>query len=688
MNPRSPTGSAASRLVSSLTIALVSALLALGGELPEIFPQDAAPGEPHVVYVSESAREIQVRRRGALDAPLWAYVRPRNGSARNGLDFRDFETGIDFAAGSATAIVRGQIIDDYWREDVESFFLNFYEAGDSAEIFSTIEVRIVSDDTADQPLNPLGVEALCFDFPGHENLKSFAPAPDRKLFVVSGTAHIAAGQTLQKYFLNGERDQSFQTFRGPSRLGKAFPLDDGACFIPRQIDGSSMFELWRLKPDGTIDPAHRVITVWREVADLKLAPDGTIYLLHRDSQLRGSVARLNSDGSLDTTFLGVAGYSDVTEFEMTTRGELFVTGSVGGTHGRMSKLARDGGIDRNFAVAGVVTRIEAFGDNLFVAVYEGAAPGRFVRILPSGAIDPGFRPIPIEAFTPFPVRDSAGRFYNRERFIISDWVVGWRLRRHLASGELDPSYPEGTFSISAFPTLIGADAAAMYYHDEWRPRIEVNGIPYQCASGKHPLVRIPFEPAPMRIILAPHDVVPESALNFFLESASNPRITIARTGANSQALTLRYRTRADSAEAGSDFAHIEASTEFAPGQTRMAIPVAIVNDRIPEPREQFYLEFFAMDGLALGAVAIKIGNDDRGLAIARATRLANGRLRIPIASHASAPVAIYTSVDLQQWSEHPTAQIDGSQIIEIDTTGPARFFAAPNLPETGEIPLD
>lgn len=73
------------------------------------------------------------------------------------------------------------------------------------------------------------------------------------------------------------------------------------------------------------------------------------------------------------------------------------------------------------------------------------------------------------------------------------------------------------------------------------------------------------------------------------ENAGRVRIQVTRYGRTNRAVSVRFRTRSDTAKAGQDFAATSGKLRFGRGVTRRSFTVKILNDRRREPAEYLVL---------------------------------------------------------------------------------------------------
>ena len=73
------------------------------------------------------------------------------------------------------------------------------------------------------------------------------------------------------------------------------------------------------------------------------------------------------------------------------------------------------------------------------------------------------------------------------------------------------------------------------------------------------------------------------------EGVGRVTVRVERYGRTDRAVTVRYRTRSDTAMAGKDFVSTSGEVRFAPGVTSRSFTVKILNDRRAEGNEDLVL---------------------------------------------------------------------------------------------------
>jgi uncharacterized delta-60 repeat protein len=249
------------------------------------------------------------------------------------------------------------------------------------------------------------------------------PMPNGQLLV---QGRYQNGATQRNYLFrlnaNGTLDPTFNVaFSGsyPAPEVREMLLQaDGRILIRGDFTTNANAEIVRLQSDGTLDPSFSVsLTYGSQVNQMLLQPDGKIILGGPFTWLNGSraffVARLNTNGSTDTSFQNQA-YTNaplyVNSIALTANGSVVVGGYainvVGGQSVSIFRLLPTGALDPGFAVPASVAGRDCqrlvVTPNGQVAVLQSTystlsqTGARFdaqlVRLQANGALDAAFQP--------------------------------------------------------------------------------------------------------------------------------------------------------------------------------------------------------------------------------------------------------------------------------------------------------
>ena len=201
---------------------------------------------------------------------------------------------------------------------------------------------------------------------------------------------------------NGTRDLSFNYNN----------LLQGLRTIAVQADGKILVAsisapgIIRLNPDATFDASFNVGTGGALVQDILLQPDGKILLCGNFTTFNGvtagKIVRLDPNGAIDPTFVTGTGFTTVGTMDclsFSSSGTILVGGWAGTYNGvfrsGLSELTMSGALVTAFNPANCQNthdmEVDAAGR---IYVGRSSGPGVVRRILPGGAADPTFTPLP------------------------------------------------------------------------------------------------------------------------------------------------------------------------------------------------------------------------------------------------------------------------------------------------------
>eukprot|EP00746_Dinoflagellata_sp_MGD_P168488 gnl/MRDRNA2_/MRDRNA2_99985_c0_seq1.p1 gnl/MRDRNA2_/MRDRNA2_99985_c0~~gnl/MRDRNA2_/MRDRNA2_99985_c0_seq1.p1 ORF type:complete len:849 (-),score=184.90 gnl/MRDRNA2_/MRDRNA2_99985_c0_seq1:9-2555(-) len=93
-----------------------------------------------------------------------------------------------------------------------------------------------------------------------------------------------------------------------------------------------------------------------------------------------------------------------------------------------------------------------------------------------------------------------------------------------------------------------------------------------------------------------------------LESCAKMSVSIVRDGDVSAAVTVKYKSRDGTAHAGQDYTPVEGEITFAPTETRKDIEITIIEDKVFEEDEWFYVDLFDVKASNFDGGIVKIGS--------------------------------------------------------------------------------
>jgi uncharacterized delta-60 repeat protein len=248
---------------------------------------------------------------------------------------------------------------------------------------------------------------------------------------ISSTGTIAVGGDFSSYGILPRQRLAILTAGGApsvtfnSSLGANAPVNSIAFDAAERLVIGGEFTVYnngargrlaRVQVDGTVDGtfnplggANGPINAVKAQSDGKLVIGGEFSFFN--DLPRSCIARLNSDGSVDTTFTTGSGFAPnlpftnlgVLDLEIEPSGKILVVGAFGSYRGtaraNVLRLNADGSLDTTFVVGSgandVTTSVQRFSDGKILigglfSTYNGVSAGAVARLLPSGAIDPGF----------------------------------------------------------------------------------------------------------------------------------------------------------------------------------------------------------------------------------------------------------------------------------------------------------
>ncbi len=302
--------------------------------------------------------------------------------------------------------------------------------------FALLQVLSTATETAAQLVDPGFAASIPLNSEG--SITALALQPDGKILVgVSGPKEgmpAPASRFLLRLLPNGTLDNTFNaTFDSSSPevaiysivvqpdgkilAGGYFTAVNGA-----NVDGRSY--IVRLHPNGSTDggltpplAASAPAAASNIVADIALQPDGKI-LIAGGRLPPHELSRLNSSGALDDQFvapeLGGSGGGLVEEVALQPDGKILAAGSFnlvnGAANEGLTRLMPNGAPDTTFVPVPFATGCSDDQPvrSRFVQSIQVRPDGRILaannvcvlQLLPSGAFDPSFSPIPLGAETP------------------------------------------------------------------------------------------------------------------------------------------------------------------------------------------------------------------------------------------------------------------------------------------------
>lgn len=494
---------------------------------------------------------------------------------------------VRFEQGQRSANIPLPVLNDISPEatEVMGVFLPRHSDG-SGEINGRVIIR-------DNDFNLLHPTPICLNETG--TLLNFLPVAENKVILVFQTAfgpnefrivRMSADGTIDPGFMPIAQSENPSLHAGPGRtIALVSFLGDG-----------ERIEL--LGANGERDTAFAPFFAPRFG---KVAPAGDS-LFAVEGFLPSRVIKLRRDGTRDAAYDMPAIDGEIVSLAPASDGGVLISTlspfQYNNVPRQFARVTATGAIDESFNPAEAVINYQIVNG----AVY-GTAGSRIVRLLSNGELDPQFNSFAAEAFTTL-LSDSAGRLIAVRWRFSGEFLVD----RFLANGSRDATYPGGIFVAGAaapeFALLGDENLLALGALGQ------VNGASLTC--GALPAVMAEFD------LSAPSgNFQIDPATTQFAEAAVSPRMQVFRLGNNEAAAgPVRYRLRAGTAGAA-DVSLAEGELNFSAGVSRAFISLAIADDQVVERAENFFVDFLAADGAALGSSEIRLTSNDIGLRVVR-----------------------------------------------------------------------
>ncbi len=305
--------------------------------------------------------------------------------------------------------------------------------------------------------------------------------PDGKI-MVGGNFHFlgsAPRRSLGRLNTDGTVDTTFVPgVAFGNNVRSIVRLQEGKYLVGGSVDSlqNPGPAVWRLFPDGTLDPSFSpaVLNLGSAVYALALQPDGRVIIGGDFTTVNGStrrgLARLNEDGSLDSLSAPIQTFSGgIFDIFVQPTGKIVIGGSFQGPSGSgiggIARVNADGSLDPTFnsnlgGFFNSVNSVSQIGQDFYVggnfSFAAGGSKAPPVKIDQDGRVDMGFSASFTEVHRVSPLSDGklliAGRF---QAFAVSG--TRYSIARVLANGGLD-----NTFDAGRFVTNVGQSQETVY----------------------------------------------------------------------------------------------------------------------------------------------------------------------------------------------------------------------------------
>ncbi|MBI1176777.1 hypothetical protein GC207_04985 [bacterium] len=458
-------------------------------------------------------------------------------------------------------------------------------------VFS-LSAEVVVDSTFNPPSYPFGQLAI-------------KALPEGKVMVA---ALMAAGSTTYtRLDSDGSEDGSY--FQGNLPFGAvdvATFLADGRAIIAGRsltINGTGYGSVVRVLADGSVDPDFTGPTAGNSPFFKMVQVDGndrvylaSPFLQNLGGQVVQHLVRLSANGSIDSGFNPEPGISFSPTFNLFPNGDLLMAGTAASS-AEVVKIAQDNSLVLSF---GTSTNVIAQNNSLVMLDPSGRPimastmiderytfTNSVIRLMPNGAIDPGFSPRsvtssaqPASAYEALTI-DRFGRYYLGGNFDTYDGLPRFRLMRVFPDGSLDESFvADCNDRVTRLEMTAAGEVLVGGYFTQ------INGAP---ASG---LARLLVDD----LVESPAFQLVNTNL-YEYDSAGQVSITVMRVGPTNAAATVDFTTSAGSAVAGVDYIETAGTLNLAAGQDMTNVLVTLPRNTSIEHARDFY---FSLSNPSLG----------------------------------------------------------------------------------------
>jgi len=393
------------------------AVLALGCiacQLP-LIAEDTAP--PRIQFSSwgttfaesEGEAEIEVRLTGELpDGTKVSVECVDAGDARStataGVDYLFSPVTLEFNDSMREQTVPFRLVRDGLVEGDERLRLELRNPSSPGQLgaYSSLDVRVADAET---DIMLLGCPSLS----DRSRVNAILPQPDGGAIVAGARLYHSTGERLWRLDPDGNLDPEFESpaidlvERNPSYTAGLAQLPDRSILRLMSGDSPDDSASWRLirhTPDGQIDETFRAPETYanRRGTTLAVDPGGRILVGGQDL-----LVRLRPDATLDPDFqpelrqdARVGALWPLGHDAILVVGDRLIDAS--GHLTPMLKLLDDGSVDETFrlSLSGQVTDVSVLSDGRILVAGSLGEPGEqqsvVWRLQPDGSIDPSFRP--------------------------------------------------------------------------------------------------------------------------------------------------------------------------------------------------------------------------------------------------------------------------------------------------------
>lgn len=548
-------------------------------------------------FATENSKsvELAIRRRGETDAPISVRVSSTPQSALPGIDYASQDRIISLQPNQLFTNISVSLMDNRDYGGFRSFLVALSEAGGGAIIGSISNAVVtIGDDERPGLVDGSFVSVLS---PG-SFITGMAIQSDGRIVLAGGlrSSRWTGSKPLIRVMPDGGLDSNYR--EGGDRIQRidSMVMDSRGGIIAagllKGLPESQRIEVFRILPDGSWDASYRdgvgsLGLKSLNQAKVLMTEGDKVYLtgwkVSVDPGDWPGIVRLLPDGTRDETFRVPAPWKYTFPWSSGVANVGFNT----------AVLQKDGRI----VVGGYFTE------------YQGVPLGGIARLNTDGSLDTSFKagsgaqigsaPQPHSiAHVSFLAVDQTDRILVQGHFGTFDgkslvWG-GWA--RLNPDGSFDGTYVPGADGTPSQQFANMGLGGAQFVHKlpdgDW-----IVAGPFTSALGwstPH-LARLNADPNASRGIGF------SSEWYATAEGATNARVTVLRYGSSSEPITIRYRTRNGTANAGEDYSSAEGTLTIGAGENSKGITLRTLEDGTFESIETFFMD------LSLDAPGIQLG---------------------------------------------------------------------------------
>jgi uncharacterized delta-60 repeat protein len=421
----------------------------------------------------------------------------------------------------------------------------------------------------------------------------------------------------------------------------------------------------RFNSDGSPDPTAG-FTITNFIGIAAEQPDGRLLVLSPNQNFTTALSRRNADGSPDTGFVPSTFVGAWRQFGIRTDGKIFVCGEFSNGRTELRRLNADGSTDKNFSPPATNVFDFLLRRNGKVIVNDGFGN---VQLNEDGSIDASFHldAVPYWNLWRVPQRELPDGSLLALPFLgFQNRVIRWN-----ADGKLDAYFA---------PDIVGGYSNGC--SDQWPLTMVVGDHVFLAGNTVTSVDGFPYLGLTRLLMYPPERDFRVLTPAQFYSSSGVARVQVLRTGPTTNAASVSFTTRDDTAKAGEDYAPQSGTLNFAPLEVSKEVMVPLAARAGGYRRVSFKLE---LSNPSTGYT--NVASTPIVIVIVPELRIAKGSLRprgdgsIGITLHGTVPgrwYALESSADLKNWEGITGTYAVGSAVV-FDNLPPRplpQFFRA------------